>query len=114
KPVTPQMIAQHVLFIGSYPNGEVNTAFWSLVYEMRISIIFPLLFVITVTLRPSAAIAVAFGLSVLANAFRSDPYTGGWWITVHFASFFLLGSLMAQNLSAIQSFYRRLSNRRTV
>ncbi|WP_176038369.1 acyltransferase family protein [Brucella tritici] len=113
-PVTPQMIAQHVLFIGSYPNGEVNTAFWSLVYEMRISIIFPLLFALTVTLRPSAAIVVAFGLSILANGFRSDPYTGGWWITVHFASFFLLGSLMAQNLPAIQSFYKRLSSRMLV
>jgi peptidoglycan/LPS O-acetylase OafA/YrhL len=62
-------------------------------------------------LRPTAAIVVAFGLSILANGLRSDPYTGGWWITVHFASFFLLGSLMAQNLPAIQSFYRQLSNR---
>lgn len=113
-PVTPQTIAQHLLFIGAYPNGEVNTAFWSLVYEMRISIIFPLLFALTITLRPTAAIVVAFGLSILANGLRSDPYTGGWWITVHFASFFLLGSLMAQNLPAIQSFYRRLSNRMAI
>jgi peptidoglycan/LPS O-acetylase OafA/YrhL len=112
--VTPQTIAQHLLFIGAYPNGEVNTAFWSLVYEMRISIIFPLLFALTIALRPTTAIVVAFGLSILANGLRSDPYTGGWWITVHFASFFLLGSLMAQNLPAIQSFYRRLSNRMAI
>src|SRR5665213_3578455 len=44
-------VLQHVLFIGNYNYERYNTAFWSLVYEMRISIIFPLLFVVANRLK---------------------------------------------------------------
>ncbi|OJV41506.1 MAG: hypothetical protein BGO25_17600 [Acidobacteriales bacterium 59-55] len=43
-PVDLHSVIQHLLFIGDYNYNRYNTAFWSLVYEMRISLIFPLLF----------------------------------------------------------------------
>ena len=42
-PVTPGLVADHVLLVGTYPDAQINTAFWSLAVEMRLSIIFPLL-----------------------------------------------------------------------
>ena len=42
-PITPSLILQHLLLIGSYDTAQVNTAFWSLAVEMRLSLLFPLL-----------------------------------------------------------------------
>lgn len=50
-PVKWQMVVQHVLFLGEYPTATFNTAFWSLVVEMRVSLVFPLLFVLTMRVR---------------------------------------------------------------
>ncbi|MEH7495490.1 acyltransferase family protein, partial [Neobacillus niacini] len=36
-------LLQHIIFIGSYDNNTINPVFWSLVHEMRISLIFPLI-----------------------------------------------------------------------
>lgn len=41
-PVSLRSVVQHVVFLGDYDYNRYNTAFWSLVYEMRISIMFPL------------------------------------------------------------------------
>ncbi|WP_128911304.1 acyltransferase family protein [Granulicella sibirica] len=42
-PLTWPLILQNFLLIGNYDTAQVNTAFWSLAVEMRLSILFPLL-----------------------------------------------------------------------
>jgi peptidoglycan/LPS O-acetylase OafA/YrhL len=40
-PLSWPLILQHVLLIGNYDTAQINTAFWSLAVEMRLSIVFP-------------------------------------------------------------------------
>ena len=42
-PLTWPLVLQNFLLIGNYDTAQVNTAFWSLAIEMRLSILFPLL-----------------------------------------------------------------------
>ena len=42
-PLTWPLVLQHVLLIGNYDTAQINTAFWSLAVEMRLSLLFPLL-----------------------------------------------------------------------
>ena len=46
-----QAIAQHILLVGKYNTDAYNGVIWSLVHEMRISIIFPLILMICLRKR---------------------------------------------------------------
>ncbi len=50
-PLTPALLLQHLLLIGNYDTAQINTAFWSLAVEMRLSILFPLFCVPLMRLR---------------------------------------------------------------
>jgi peptidoglycan/LPS O-acetylase OafA/YrhL len=50
-PVTTHLVVQHILFLGSYDWSQFNTAFWSLVYEMRVSLVFPFIAVAVLRFR---------------------------------------------------------------
>jgi peptidoglycan/LPS O-acetylase OafA/YrhL len=43
EPVNWHLVGQHILFLGNYDTDQFNPPIWSLVYEMRISLFFPLL-----------------------------------------------------------------------
>ena len=45
------LIAQHILLVGKYNTDAYNGVIWSLVHEMRISIIFPLILMICLRKR---------------------------------------------------------------
>jgi len=42
-PLTWPLILQHILLVGNYDVAQINTAFWSLAVEIRLSLLFPLL-----------------------------------------------------------------------
>jgi|SRR6185312_805636 len=42
-PLTWPLILQHILLVGNYDIAQINTAFWSLAVEIRLSLLFPLL-----------------------------------------------------------------------
>lgn len=63
-----RMVVQHVLLIGEYPSDVYNTAFWSLVQEMRVSIFFPLLCWLILRLRALKSMVLAVAL-FLCEAF---------------------------------------------
>jgi peptidoglycan/LPS O-acetylase OafA/YrhL len=46
-----KMLVQHFFLIGDYPSDVYNTAFWSLVQEMRVSIFFPVICLVVLRLR---------------------------------------------------------------
>ena len=51
-PVDWHLVWQHVIFVGHYNTATFDPPFWSLVYEMRISLVFPVLCAIILTIRP--------------------------------------------------------------
>lgn len=119
EPVTLRLLLQHILFLGNYDWSQFNTAFWSLVYEMRISIFFPFLAITVLGFRTvwlvllAAALSLsAFPLATLSSSTLHLVSPGAaldTTLTLHYAAFFLIGSMMAKHLSAINRWYSRLT-----
>jgi peptidoglycan/LPS O-acetylase OafA/YrhL len=118
-PVTTSLVVQHILFLGSYDWSQFNTAFWSLVYEMRISLLFPFIALAVLRLRALWVILCAAALSLafypLAILFSSILHLSSRdaainsMLTLHYAAFFLIGSLLAKHLHAISRWFARLT-----
>jgi peptidoglycan/LPS O-acetylase OafA/YrhL len=118
EPVTAHLVIQHVLFLGSYDWQQFNTAFWSLVYEMRISLVFPFIAVAVLRLQSRWLIVCAAVLSLasfpaarllsavlhLGNLDSAINTTR----TLHYAAFFIIGSVLAKHLHAVNRWYARL------
>lgn len=99
-PLTPATIAQFFLLAGTREANTINTVAWSLVYELRISLLLPFLYLLAVRL-PWAGWLFIVG-EVIANRFRADqvPFFGtdivsNLDVTVHFVLPFLLGIFLA-------------------
>ena len=73
-PIDPHLVLQHMLFIGSrYQAGQYNTVFWTLILEMQISLIFP----------------------ILMNILRRIPFDREWLLPrIHLDAWLLLGLLL--------------------
>jgi peptidoglycan/LPS O-acetylase OafA/YrhL len=119
EPVTARLVLQHILFLDNYDWSQFNTAFWSLVYEMRISLFFPFLAIavlrfrtIWLTLFAAALSLSAFPLATLSSSvlhLASPSAALNTTLTLHYTAFFLIGAIMAKNLPAINRWYSRLA-----
>lgn len=96
-------VLQHVLFIGNYNYERYNTAFWSLVYEMRISIIFPLLFVVANKLKARYTLLIVAACTLVGVHAVQHQFL----ITFEYVGVFLIGVLLAKNLDMLNGLYRR-------
>ena len=103
----PATILGHIAFLGNYDWLAFNSAFWSLIYEMRISFFFPLIGWLVMRLSPVKAISIAIAGSMFAKLIgvapvallhlHLDPMTlYRTSISFHYASFFIIGALMAR------------------
>jgi peptidoglycan/LPS O-acetylase OafA/YrhL len=108
--VSLSAVGQAVMFLGDRNDAIYDPAFWSLVQEMRISIIFPLLFLLTriLSLRTTflmVGMCTVLGVqqpgSVLVRMFGSV-------VTVEYAGMFVLGILLATHIGVLSDLYRRL------
>jgi peptidoglycan/LPS O-acetylase OafA/YrhL len=109
EPVRPKLVLAHVLMIGNYNVAEFDNAFWSLVVEMRVSIIFPLMFFVVNRIKTWVALAgVLLGTVAAAliadrpNVFSLTPWTLG------YAMVFVCGILLAKNVERVSAWYRGL------
>lgn len=107
-PVTWLAVWQHVLMIGAYNYGQFNTAFWSLVHEMRISLIFPFLFLLIRRLTVWAALLMAATCSLMAHF---TDYLGADSAlvlqTLEYVTTFICGILMAIHQTEMGRWYRQ-------
>ena len=104
-PVNARLFWAHVLFIGSYNNHEFNTAFWTLVLEMRVSLIFPgLCYLMLRAGRKTACLLVI--LSFALQGILPEPATSH---TIYAVSAFLAGILLARCYPEVVQWYRELA-----
>jgi peptidoglycan/LPS O-acetylase OafA/YrhL len=101
---------RHAAFLGVYNGVIFDTSFWSLVHEMRISLIFPLLFVWTHGRKARLQLAFAFSL-VLAGAVASATITKGTDLgeSILFSGLFVAGICLSEQRIYTVSWYRSLS-----
>ncbi|MFC4427040.1 acyltransferase family protein [Deinococcus navajonensis] len=108
----------HVLVIGN-PNAEpYNFVLWSLVQEMQISLIFPLLYGAILRFRPTRVLAGCLVIGLMANAFalllaHVSPALEQMMIayldSFHYLVFFAIGALMARHSTRLGQWYGALS-----
>jgi peptidoglycan/LPS O-acetylase OafA/YrhL len=126
KPVEFPLVLQHVLFLGNYQWSQFSNSFWSLIYEMRVSLLFPFIAMAVLRLGNRWSLVCAILLSSVANplamlcaplsqthaegggffASLFDPRT---FLTLHYAAFFILGSMMAKNQVRLRSWFAGVS-----
>lgn len=115
--LTPSILLQHFAMLGTRPGMRLNPVIWSLVYEMRISIIFPMLMLLCG--RTRIALAVALIMLVASTkalaALGQDTYptfAGNVWITFlwtgQIAPYFITGILLSKHQGEIAALWERL------
>ena len=109
--LTPSVAASALSLVGSFDARTLNLSVWSLVHEMRISLVFPLLMWIVTRRTWKANLILAFLLSFLSGAirkrfFHSEVRTDILY-TLHFTSFFILGYILAANARSSTAWIRR-------
>jgi peptidoglycan/LPS O-acetylase OafA/YrhL len=110
RPVDPKLVLQHVLFVGNYDTEQYNVVFWTLVLEMRISLIFPFLAGLIVRVRTLTALLIAAACPLVYQvSIRAWPASEPMVATIAFIAAFICGILIAQNLQAIRGWYESLA-----
>lgn len=118
KPVFDRdQIINHITMIGFYNYFEINPPAWSLVYEARISVIFPFIYLL-VKRFDLKAIAILLFVDVVSifmmhknpELYGVDPLSSTL-LTIHYSFFFALGALIAKKIDLIKEFEASLSQK---
>lgn len=99
------LIFNHVFLLGNFDTEAYLYTIWSLIHEMRISLIFPLLMLLVIRFAFHVSISISLILLVIspvltyvlthnAGLVTSQFYT--YVETIHYTAIFLLGALMAK------------------
>lgn len=105
-------ILNHILFLGYYNANQYNTVIWSLVHEMRISIIFPLIMWLVLKYDWKKNIVIGMILSVISFVILKTvvpKYNTDFAITLHYISMFMFGAILAKNIDVIVDYYKGLT-----
>lgn len=108
RPVDPRLVLQHLAWLGSYDYRQFNGAFWTLIQEMRISIVFPAIAVLAAAASARTSIMAAAVVSIAAQILAGIFGHWEWFRMAHYAAIFLLGCVIARNLDSISAWYRGL------
>jgi peptidoglycan/LPS O-acetylase OafA/YrhL len=113
-PFNGRIALEHLFLTGNIHSNTYNNAIWSLIQEMRVSLLFPLLYwavsrrhVIT-----NLVICGVFsGISELNTRFHfenSHGYQTNYFYTFHVASLFIIGIMLAQHRETLVNRYRAM------
>lgn len=84
-----------VLLMGGRRTHDLDTATWSLVHEMRISLVFPLMIAAVKRVDYRVSLLGAGFMSCIGFAQGEFAPPGSLWLTLFYSSFFVLGALAA-------------------
>jgi hypothetical protein len=114
-PVPWQLLISHFSLIGSFDNCRFDPVLWSMVHEIRISLLFPIIVSIVNRWGWKFNIMVAFLLGFLNWYMMHLRFIGyvqyhhDYFDTIGFSGFFILGALLAKNLGRILRLVRTFS-----
>jgi peptidoglycan/LPS O-acetylase OafA/YrhL len=105
--LSPQMLAQHALMIGSFDTRPLDFVIWSLVLEMRISLMFPALYWAVERYPPglTLAVSVMVGAIGLFLEHHSDSSNISIAATLVCQTYFVIGALLSRFQSQIGQRY---------
>ena len=108
------LVIEHVFLISSFRNNVFVPVLWSLVHEMRISIIFPVVMLGILRFNWKINLGFAACMTTLSMVLtfifhRVLDYRSDYWLTVHYISMFIFGALLAKHKGELIDGYRRLA-----
>ncbi|AXK18419.1 acyltransferase [Bacillus sp. COPE52] len=112
--ITKLDILNHFVLLNNFFTENYNPVIWSLAQEMRISIVFPLLFLLFYKLnwKKSILFALSFSLiSVFLNMLhigKAEGFYNGYADTLHFTSMFMVGMLLFKYQEKLIYSYRNM------
>jgi peptidoglycan/LPS O-acetylase OafA/YrhL len=114
EPVSAKHIVQHATMIGFYGNHLFNPVLWSLVHEMRISLLFPIFFLLLRRWEHHPVRALGFFalFSVMAwgyDAYKPIKLGADSLDTLHYLGFFGIGALLFRYRPALITRYLLLT-----
>jgi|SRR5271170_206099 len=113
-PVSGKVVLQHVAMLGIFPTARFNTAFWSLVQEMRISIYFPLIALAVLRLSGRTLLALVLAIEAALAALplffpHIDMGLASFPAMVHWSNMFILGAYLALRREDVRAWMASLS-----
>ncbi|QWI16766.1 acyltransferase [Bacillus wiedmannii] len=112
--ITKLDILNHFVLLNNFFTENYNPVIWSLAQEMRISIVFPLLFLLFYKLswKKTILFAVSFSfISVFLNMLhigKAEGFYNGYADTLHFTSMFMVGMLLFKYQEKLIYSYRNM------
>ncbi len=112
--ITKLDIINHFVLLNNFFTENYNPVIWSLAQEMRISIVFPLLFLLFYKLnwKKTMLFALSFSLiSVFLNMLhigKAEGFYNGYADTLHFTSMFMVGMLLFKHQEKFIYSYRNM------
>ncbi|KYZ69217.1 acyltransferase family protein [Bacillus sp. GZT] len=111
-PIQLSNFIQHFTMLGSFNNSVINPIYWSLIHEMRISIIFPVIlyFIIKHNWKLTLIVSFiwcssAFVLTNKLNVFNQSDYL----MTIYYLFMFIVGALLAKHKNVFLQFFSERS-----
>lgn len=118
-PVPLREIIDHIIMLGNFKSYAINNIIWSLVHEMRISIIFPIIMFIVIKLNWKTSIVVGLSCSLVyfltwiislkLFKYNITEYDTSYILTLHYVGFFILGSLLAKHKQHLHDAYVKIT-----
>ena len=108
---TEQVVMGHLMMIGTVPLVSLDSPIWSLIIEMRVSLIFPILFILMERYRNetlAGVVAMYFFSSIFLNRLGENPPTTfmhSILFTFEYLPLFVVGILFYQFRDQICRFY---------
>jgi peptidoglycan/LPS O-acetylase OafA/YrhL len=99
-PVTLQGVSHALVFIGPKNDTRYNETFWSLIHEMRISIVFPVIFLFIGAIGIAGAALAIFVCTLIGVQWELQ--------TVQFVGMFIIGILLAKHRFGLQTNFHKL------
>jgi peptidoglycan/LPS O-acetylase OafA/YrhL len=109
QPVHWRAVLHHILFFGQYDQAQFNTALWTLIIAMRISIVFPLLCYIVLRVKPWISIALVIVNSIAVTYFQIKVGFNAYELTLNAAGYFVIGILLARHKTKLITWASSLS-----
>lgn len=105
-------IIHHLLFVGNYNTTRYDPILWTLVHEMRISLLFPFIMYVIIKggwkIGLPLALALSYGAEILLANFETR-YMTNFVVSLHYASFFIVGALLAKYQKELKAAFSRLN-----
>lgn len=122
KPLDKNLIISHILFIGSFTNYKYDPVLWSLVHEMRISLLFPLIihFILKYDWKKSIVIAIFLSMTGFVLSFIINRSANiydlkyDYFITIQYIGVFIIGILVAKHREYLIRKYSELNKTKQI